>query len=51
MFMRDMMVRANNRPLKETPDILNGVGVDITTYPFLLVVVDSLQQETTSTSS
>jgi len=24
------MIRTDNRPLKETPDVLNGVGMDIT---------------------
>ncbi len=36
------MIRTHNRPLKETPDILNSVGVDITTNPFLNTMVDCL---------
>ena len=30
MFGREFMIRTNNRTLKETPDVLNGVGMDIT---------------------
>ncbi len=26
MFSGDTMIRADNRPLKETPDVLNSVG-------------------------
>ncbi len=36
------MIRTDNRPLKETPDVLNSIGVDITPYPFLSTMVDSL---------
>ncbi len=35
MFGRDFMIRTNNRTLKETPYILNSVGVDITINPLL----------------
>jgi len=31
MFSREFMIRTDNRTLKETPDVLNSVGVDITT--------------------
>ena len=40
MFSRDFMIRANDRPLQERPDTLNGIGMHITSYPFLLRVVD-----------
>ena len=30
MFGREFMIRTNNRPLKETPDVLNSVSVNIT---------------------
>ena len=33
------MIRTNDRPLEKRPDALNGVGVDITPYPFFLTVV------------
>ncbi len=36
------MIRTHNRPLKETPDVLNGVGMDIASNPFLLVMADCL---------
>ncbi len=36
------MIRTDNRTLKETPHILNGVGMDITTHPFLGTMVDCL---------
>ncbi len=31
MFGTDFMIRTDNRTLKETPDILNSVSVDIAT--------------------
>ena len=42
MFGREFMIRTNNRTLKETPDVLNSIGVDITTHPFLSTMVDCL---------
>ena len=42
MFSREFMIRTNNRTLKETPDALNGVGMDITPNPFLSTMVDCL---------
>ena len=33
MFGREFMIRTDNRSLKETPDVLNGIGVDITPNP------------------
>jgi len=42
MFGREFMIGTNNRPLKETPDVLNSVGMDITPDPFLSTVVDCL---------
>ena len=44
MLGRDFMIRADNRPLKETPDVLNSVGVDIATHPFLSTMVDSFEK-------
>ncbi len=34
------MVGTRNRPLQEAPDVLDGVGVNVATDPFLDVVVD-----------
>ncbi len=42
MFSAKFMIRTDNRPLKETPDVLNGVSVNITPNPLLLVVADCL---------
>jgi hypothetical protein len=42
MFGRDLMVRADNRPLKKRPDAFYRVGMDIASYPFLGTMVDSL---------
>jgi len=42
MFMRDFMIRTNYRPLKETPDVLYGIGMDITPDPFFGTVIDRL---------
>ena len=39
MFDRDLMVRTNNRPLEETPDILQRVRVNDAAHPFLLCMV------------
>ncbi len=36
------MIKTDNRPLKEAPDILNSVGVDITPNPFLSTMIDRL---------
>jgi len=38
----EFMIRTHNRPLKETPDVLNSIGADTTPYPFLGTMVDSL---------
>jgi len=42
MFSGELMIRTHNRTLKETPYILNSVGMDITTHPFLSTMVDCL---------
>lgn len=42
MLFADFMIRANNRTLKETPNTLNGIGVNIAPYPFLGKMVDCL---------
>jgi len=42
MFSRDFMIRTDNRTLKETPYILNGVGVNIAINPFLSTMIDCL---------
>jgi hypothetical protein len=42
MFFRDLMVGTDNRMLEKAPDVLNGVRVDITPYPFLSTMVDRL---------
>ncbi len=36
------MIRTDDRAFKETPDILNSVGMDITPNPFLGTMVDCL---------
>ena len=42
MFGGDFMIRTDNRPLKETPDVLNSVGMDITPNPLLFTMIDRL---------
>jgi len=42
MFGREFMIRTDNRTLKETPDVLDSVGMDITPNPFLRTMVDCL---------
>lgn len=35
------MIRAYDRAFKQTPDVLNGVGMDIAINPFLGTMADS----------
>ena len=42
MLDADLMVGADDRPLKQAPDVLNGIGVDIAIDPLFGAVVDSL---------
>mgnify|MGYP001574648071 CR=1 FL=1 len=42
MFDRDMVKRADDRSLQETPYALHGLGMGVATYPFLGLVVDRL---------
>jgi len=42
MLGRAFMIRADNRMLKETSDVLNGVGWTSATHPFFFAVVDRL---------
>ena len=42
MLHADLVKRADERPLKQAPHILDAVGVDIAAYPFVVAVVDRL---------
>src|ERR1700722_3465139 len=42
MFGADLMIRTNDRPLKQAPDALNGVSVNIATHPLFGAVVNGL---------
>lgn len=42
MFFTNLMIRTDNRTLKKRPDILNRVGMNVTTYPFLGTMIDGL---------
>jgi len=40
VFSAKFMIRTDNRPLKESPDVLNSVGMDITPHLFLGTVIN-----------
>ena len=40
MFDRDLMKRANDRPLQKAPNVLYGVGIDVATGVLADGVVD-----------
>ena len=45
MLFADLMVRANNRPLKERPDVLKRVCMNDAAHPlFILVVYGSVKR-------
>ena len=46
MFFTDLMVGTHNRPLEKAPDVLNRIGVDVATYPFISTMVDRLMLNT-----
>ncbi len=41
MVGRELMIRTDNRAFEETPDILNGVGVDVAKNTLDVAVTDS----------
>jgi antitoxin component of RelBE/YafQ-DinJ toxin-antitoxin module len=40
------MVRTDNRTLEKAPDVLNRIGMNIASYPFLNTMIDGLMLET-----
>ena len=42
MLFTDLMIGTYDRAFQKAPDVLNGVGMDVTTDPFLDVVVHGL---------
>jgi hypothetical protein len=34
MFLADLMIGTDNRAFEKTPDVLNGVSVNVSTHPF-----------------
>ncbi len=41
MFSAKLMIRTDNRPLEETPNVLNGVDVDVAKNTLDVAVTDS----------
>jgi len=42
MLCADIVIGTHDGPLEKAPDVLNAVGVDVTTSPFLDAVLDGL---------
>ena len=46
MFFTNLMVGTHNRAFEKAPDVLNGVGVNITLHPFIGTMVDRFMLDT-----